>query len=140
MDEKDRILLGALTANARESLVSLARRVGLSRSATQERLKRLERNGTISGYSVRLAPEAPQEGTLALIAVTYAPGTKCDDIVPRLRLMPEIRSCISLAGATDLMLRVSCTSTAALEEVRNRLEHTRGVASTRTHIMLITHW
>lgn len=140
LDEKDRILLGALAANARESLVALARRVGLSRSATQERLRRLERNGTIGGYTVRLAPETTGEGTTALIAVTYRPGAKCEDIVPRLRGVPEIRSCVSLAGSTDLMLRVVCTSTAALEEVRDRLEHLPDVASTRTHVVLATHW
>ncbi len=140
MDEKDRILLGALAANARESLVALARRVGLSRSATQERLRRLERNGTIGGYTVRLTPEPAGEGTTALIALAYAPGVKCDDIVPRLRSMPEIKGCTSLAGSTDLMLHVACSTIAELEAVRDRLDRLPGVQSTRTHVVLATHW
>lgn len=140
MDEKDRVLLGALAANARESLVGLARRVGLSRSATQERLKRLERNGTIAGYTLRLGRQKAEAGTTALIAITYASGAKCEHVVPRLRVMPEITACESLAGETDLLLRVACSSTAELEAVRERVEQTPGIASTRTHVVLTTHW
>lgn len=140
MDEKDRALIGALAANARESLVGLARRVGLSRSATQERLRRLERNGTISGYTVRLPAPDAGAGTTALVAVTYAYGAKCEHVVPVLRRIPEIRSCESLAGETDLLLRIVCSSTAELEAVRERVETTPGVASTRTHVVLAAHW
>lgn len=140
MDDKDRILLGALAANARESLVGLARRVGLSRSATQERLKRLERNGVVSGYTVKLAASALQDGSRAVIAVTYSPGVKCEDVVPRLRSIPEIVSCESLAGPTDLLVRVACRSNAALEQVREEIDHISGVETARTYVILTTHW
>ncbi len=52
LDEKDKILIAKLRRNARESLVGLARSVGLSRSATQERMRRLEREGVIKAYTV----------------------------------------------------------------------------------------
>ena len=58
LDDKDHILIGALRRNARESLVGLARTVGLSRSATQERMRRLEREGIIRGYTVDLAADS----------------------------------------------------------------------------------
>jgi Lrp/AsnC family transcriptional regulator, leucine-responsive regulatory protein len=52
LDDKDEALLLALERDARASVVALAREIGLSRSATQERLGRLERSGAIAGYTV----------------------------------------------------------------------------------------
>ena len=55
MDAKDRSLIALLRANARESTASLARKLGVARSTVQERLTRLEKDGTIAGYTVRVA-------------------------------------------------------------------------------------
>lgn len=54
LTDKDRQLLGLLQANAREPTASLARKLGVSRSAVQERITRLEKAGVITGYSVRI--------------------------------------------------------------------------------------
>jgi Lrp/AsnC family leucine-responsive transcriptional regulator len=83
LDEKDKALVAALRRNARESLVGLARRVGLSRSATQERMRRLEREGVIKAYTVELASEH-DPAVRAMIAVTFEPGFRCKHVVPRL--------------------------------------------------------
>lgn len=139
LDEKGRLLVAALKRNARESLVSLARRIGLSRSATQERLRRLEKEGVITGYTVRLASlEAP--ATMATMFITFQPGKQCEHVVPRLKPITEIVSCISVAGPIDLVLRVECASNAALEEIRRRIAATSGVASVSTHVVLEEHW
>ena len=57
MTPEDRRLLALLKANARESTASLARKLGLSRTTVQERIRRLERNGVIAGYAVRIAED-----------------------------------------------------------------------------------
>ena len=57
--ETDSKLLSLLKANAREPTASLARKLGLARSTVQERIARLERSGTIAGYTVRLADGQP---------------------------------------------------------------------------------
>ena len=57
-NEINRHLIMLLQANGREPLASLARKVGLSRNAVSERLKGLERDGVIAGYTVRLAAES----------------------------------------------------------------------------------
>ncbi|QCI65846.1 Lrp/AsnC family transcriptional regulator [Phreatobacter stygius] len=140
LDDRDRGLIAALRRNARESLVALARRVGLSRSATQERLRRLERDGVILGYTVRLGQAAEAAPVRALIAVSFTPGRNCDHVVPRLAGIPEILACQSLAGAIDLMLTVDCASTVALDQVRQAIASTSGVADATTHLVLRSHF
>lgn len=139
LDEKGRLLVAALKRNARESLVALARRIGLSRSATQERLRRLERDGVIAGYTVRLGKsEAP--ATLALLSVTFAPGRACAQVVPKLKPITQIASCLSLAGPVDLQLRVECASNAELEDIRRRIAAVPGIAAVATQVVLDEHW
>jgi DNA-binding Lrp family transcriptional regulator len=140
LDEKDRLLIAALTRDARESLVSLARRVNLSRSATHERLRRLERTGVIEGYTVRLAPEAAPSGVTAMLAVTLAPGARCDDVVPALAGLPELVACHSLAGPIDLMLVAQAADNAALSALRERVAAVKGVGTVATHVVLATRW
>jgi Lrp/AsnC family leucine-responsive transcriptional regulator len=139
LDDKDKLLIASLQRNARESLVGLARRVGLSRSATQERLKRLERSGVITGYAAQVRAEA-DPAVRALIAVTLEPGRRCEHVVPKLSGLPEIVACQSLAGPMDMVLTVSCGSHAALNEIRNAVAATPGVATATTHVVLHTHW
>ncbi|HEY1386577.1 MAG TPA: AsnC family transcriptional regulator, partial [Dongiaceae bacterium] len=54
LDDTDRRLISLLRANARMPTAALGRHLGLSRSAVQERLKRLERDGVITGYTIVL--------------------------------------------------------------------------------------
>ncbi|RDI59143.1 Lrp/AsnC family transcriptional regulator [Microvirga subterranea] len=137
LDDKDRILVGALRKNARESLVGLARSVGLSRSATQERMRRLEREGVIRCYTVALG-HGHDPAVRAMIAVTFEPGFRCKQVVPRLAGIPEIAACHSLTGAIDLMVMVACASNADLDRIRDAVAATPGVATATTHIVLDT--
>lgn len=139
LDEKDKALLAALRRNARESLVGLARSIGLSRSATQERMRRLERDGTIKAYTVELAAHH-DTAVRAMIAITFEPGVRCKQIVPQLAGIPAIVSCHSLAGSIDLMAMVACDSSATLNEVREAIASAKGVATATTHIVLSTEW
>lgn len=139
MDPKDRILIAALKDNARESIVSLARRVGLSRSATQDRLQRLEKRGVIRGYTVRLGGTGLAH-TRALMAISFKPGFQCEHVLPHLKTLPEIQTCLALAGPVDLMLTVEAASTAALEAVRAAVAKVPGVATVSTHFVLKEHW
>lgn len=139
LDPRDKILISALRSNARESMVSLARRIGLSRSATQDRLQRLEKRGVIRGYTVQLAPAGPEK-TRALMAISFQPGFQCEHVVPHLKTLPEIQSCLALAGPTDLMLTVEAASTAAMEDVRAFIAKVPGIATVSTHFVLKEHW
>ncbi|POH30317.1 AsnC family transcriptional regulator [Sinorhizobium americanum] len=140
LDEKDRLLLAALHKDSRQSLVALARHAGLSRSATHERLRRLETRGAIAAYTIRLGAEQKAPMVRALVAVAFHPGKNCDHVVPHLSGMPHVVSCWSLAGATDLMLLVECDSNDDLDMIRRRIAIIPGVATVQTHVTLRTHF
>jgi DNA-binding Lrp family transcriptional regulator len=131
LDEVDQRLLARLQDDARTPLAALAREVGLSRSAIQERLARLERNGVVAGYTVKLGPAVPV-GVEAWLLLRYAAGFSCDDVMPELASWPEVRAAHSVAGDTDLMVRVRADTPAALARLRERAHALKGVDDVTT--------
>jgi Lrp/AsnC family leucine-responsive transcriptional regulator len=140
IDDKDERILLALTRNARLSVVHLARIVGLSRSATQERLHRLERDGVIAGYTVLLRARNNQPRVRAWVVVRHGQKGACVRTVRAIDGIPEVRSALSVAGEIDLMLDVDAADLADLERVRSRIEGIPGVESVRTHVVLTNHF
>lgn len=140
LDAKDRLLLAALRADARQSLVELARHTGLSRSAVHERIRRLEARQVISGYTVRLGTDVERHEVEALISITFQQGRNCDHVVPHLTGIPNVVTCWSVAGPTDLIVLVECTSNAELDTVRRQIATTPGIATVQTHVSLRTHF
>ena len=61
MDDTDRQLIGLLRNDARASIASLAKVLGVSRGTVQNRMARLAANGTIVGYTVRLKPDVEEQ-------------------------------------------------------------------------------
>jgi Lrp/AsnC family leucine-responsive transcriptional regulator len=137
---KDKQLLAALRADARRSLVELARDTGLSRSAVHERVRRLEARQVIVGYTVRLGSDVDRHDVEALISVTFQQGRNCDHIVPHLTGIPSVVTCWSVAGPTDLILLVECISNSELDIVRRQIATTPGIATVQTHVSLRTHF
>ena len=138
MDDKDRLLLTLLRRDARRSIVALARDLGLSRSATQERLAKLQSSGAIAGFTTieGSGPAARQSAYLSLVLV---PGRRCAEVVPRLRQVPFVSMIHSLTGPVDLMLRVDGDTVAELEQARAAVAAVPGVASVATAVVLERH-
>src|SRR5688572_13153388 len=103
-DDIDRKLIALLQDNARLSTVALAKAVGLSRSAVQERLQRLESASVIEQYTVRLGSGG--DPLQAWLFLRYAESFSCDDVMPLLAAMPEVQTCHSVAGEIDLLVLV----------------------------------
>ena len=139
MDERDEKLLLALERNARASVVDLARRIGLSRSATQERLGRLERSGVIARYTVIRGDAATTTRVEALLLVRHALGSNCARAIPELKKITQIKSIHALAGEHDLAIRVSARDAAGLDRVASTIRSLPGVASVTTHVVLCDH-
>ena len=139
IDEKERRILALLQDDARMPLVAIARAVGLSRSAAQERLRRLERTGVIDRYTIRLAGTAPAPNVQAWLAIRFAPGRSCAQMVPLLAPWPEIRMLQSVAGPVDLMALAEAATLDALTELRERIGAMAGVAGVETTVILRTH-
>ena len=137
LDATDRKLIALLQDNARLSTVALAKAVGLSRSAVQERLQRLEQAGVIAQYTVRLGSGG--EPLQAWLSLRYADGFSCDDVMPLLVDEPAVRLCHSVAGETDLMVLVQVDTPGALADVRERIVGFKGVDDvTTTPVLRVT--
>lgn len=74
LDEIDRALLAVLAEDGRASVSELARQIGLSAPSTSERLRRLEAQGVIGGYTVRIDPRALGYTLQAIVRVKPLPG------------------------------------------------------------------
>lgn len=137
LDDIDRILVRQLVANGRATLAELAVSAGLSVSAVQSRVRRLESRGVVSGYSARIDPEAVGHLLSAFVAITPLDPSQPDDAPARLEHIAEIESCHSVAGEESYILLVRVESPRALEDLLQRIRTTANVR-TRSTIILNT--
>ncbi|WP_165676147.1 Lrp/AsnC family transcriptional regulator, partial [Metapseudomonas otitidis] len=100
LDETDRQLIAALQINARESIATLARRLGIARTTVNSRLARLERSGVISGYGVRLGQRVSEGGLQAYVGITVRPRSG-KDVLRRLTGMAEVQLLCTVSGEFD---------------------------------------
>ncbi|HFB39249.1 MAG TPA: Lrp/AsnC family transcriptional regulator [Oceanithermus sp.] len=132
LDARDRAILDALQEDARLSFAALARRVGMSPPAVAERVRRLEAEGVIRGYGVRLDLEALGYPVTALVAVAATP-----ERYPRVwayaEATPEVRECYFVTGEASFVLRVVARS---IDDLRRIIEDLGAFGSTRTSVAL----
>lgn len=139
LDAKDEALLAALDRNARASVVELARRIGLSRSATQDRLARLERSGAIAGYTVRRGSISARSRLHAWLLVRYKDAVKCAHIVPQLKREQGVIAVFTLSGDPDVLVEVEADDTSQLDVLADRLRAIPGIARVTSHLVLAAH-
>jgi Lrp/AsnC family transcriptional regulator, leucine-responsive regulatory protein len=114
MDSYGRKLLQELQVNARLSLAELGRRIGLSPTATAERLKQMEEIGILRGYTVEIDREALGLEVLAFIRMSCA-GQNYYRLLEYVNTLEEVRECHHLTGGDDFLLKVTTTNMADLE-------------------------
>ena len=137
LDDIDRILVRELVADGRATLSELATSTGLSVSAVQSRVRRLESRGVVTGYSARINPEAVGQLLSAFVAITPLDLSQPDDAPARLQHIEAIESCHSVAGEESYVLLVRVESPRALEDLLQRIRTTANVR-TRSTIILQT--
>ena len=137
MDETNRKILSLLTGDGRLSFTELARQTGLSVSAVQQRVRRLEERGVIRGYSAQINPAAAGLALTAFVSIKPFDPSAPDDAPERLAHLPAIEACHSVAGDENYILKVRVASPAALEELLQEIRAAASV-STRTTIVLST--
>jgi len=135
MRDSDAQLIALLKANAREPTASLARKLGLARSTVQERIARLEREGTIRGYTALLADGADSARLSAHVMISTDPKFG-DRVTGELRKILEIRSLSAVSGAHDLIAIVEAPTAAKLDAALDRIGKVPGVARTVSSIIL----
>lgn len=134
MDDKDRLLLSLLRRDARRPVVALARDLGLSRTATQDRLARLQASGAIAGFTVVEGNGQARE--MAYLMIRLERGARCAQIAPKLRTMPTIEAIHSVTGAIDMIVCVAAEHIEGIERTRVELAGLAGVAEVSTHVVL----
>ena len=134
LDDVDRILVRELMADGRATLAHLATAAGLSVSAVQSRVRRLESRGVITGYTARINPEAVGHMLSAFVAITPLDPSQPDDAPARLPTVPEIEYGHAAAGEESYVLLVRVASARALEGLLQRI---RTVANVRTRSTII---
>jgi Lrp/AsnC family transcriptional regulator, leucine-responsive regulatory protein len=134
LDETDRRLLAELQADGRLTHVALAARVGLSRSAVQERIARLERTGVILGYTVRLGDPGATPGLRAYLMIKG--GASHERAVKLLEGFPEVTVADSVSGDVDLILQLQAERIEDLTRVRDEVARLPGISSTHTLLVM----
>jgi len=135
LDELDRRLLALLQADARSSAADLARRLGVARTTVLARLARLQREGVIVGFTVRLAVDAADRGVEAYVGITTHPKS-ARDVTLRLAALPELRQLCSVSGGFDYLALLRADSPARLDALLDEIGAIDGVTRTTTSVVL----
>lgn len=137
MDSLDRRLLALLRENARASIASLAKALGVARGTVQNRLSRLEHDGTVIGYSVRLKPQVEEHRIRALMTIAVE-GNRIDAVIGALRGDPAVGALHSTNGRWDIVAELRADSLASFDQVLGRIRQLEGISSTETSLLLST--
>ena len=131
--------MAELAVNGRLPIIELARRIGLSKSPTQARLRRLEAQGYILGYRALLDPEKLQREHVAFVEVrlTDTRETALSAFNKAVMGVPEIETCHLIAGQFDYLLKIRCRDMRAYRDILAEVVSTLPyVASTSTHVSM----
>jgi Lrp/AsnC family leucine-responsive transcriptional regulator len=139
IDRIDRRILSLLQSDGRMATVDLAERIGLSPTATSDRLKRLQRDGYVAGFRAQLDPH--RLGLELLVFVEVSLDKTTPDVFERfaqaVRCAPEVLECHMVAGGFDYLVKTRVADMAAYRRFLGEvLLGWPGVKETRTYAVM----
>ena len=135
MDDLDQHLIERLRENARAPVAELARMLGLSRTTIQSRLARLERNGTIAGYSLKLSDAA--RGALVHARVLLNIDVRqAADITAALKRLPGVRRLQSVSGPCEMIATVEAAGMGEMDDLLAAIAQVKGIERVQTALVL----
>lgn len=137
INSKEQELITILRDNGRASVTDLASALGVSRATVQKRLDRLEADGIIAGYTVRLSSAFLAQEIKANVSVVVKPR-KADDIIIALKKSDAVRAVYSVSGPYDLIIQIAAHTVGELDKVIDNIIAIEGVERTETSIILST--
>ncbi|MBA3349860.1 MAG: Lrp/AsnC family transcriptional regulator [Actinobacteria bacterium] len=141
LDRVDHHILRLLREDGRISHAAIAKAVGLSGPAVHERVRKLEQQGVIAGYTCILDPHALNRYHAAFVMVTLSEGEEFaadEPIVARICEEPDVLEFHRIAGQDCYLLKVRTATNRDIEQLLRRIRSIRGVARTQTTIVLST--
>ena len=139
LDSFDHAILRHLAVQGRMSVTELAGRIGLTKSPTQARLRRLEEQQVITGYRAMIDPQQIDAAHIAFVEIKLSDTREAAlrAFNEAARKVPEIEECHLIAGAFDYLLKVRSRDIASYRRVL--AEHISGlphITSTSTHVVM----
>lgn len=135
MDDIDQQLLSLLRENARMPILSLAKKLRLSRTTIQKRVDKLEQSGVILGYSVRVKPDAVQHQIRAMMNIAIE-GNSAMAVHLALRIMPQVQSLYTTNGKWDVIAEIRADSLEVLNLILGKIRAVPGISGSETNILL----
>lgn len=134
---KDDELIALLRVDAREPVASLARKLGLSRTTVQDRLRRLVQSGVIAGYSVKLAREIDRGGIRAYVTISVEPRRQID-VAKAVSRLPQVETLHTVSGKFDLIAQAKTASAEDMDRLIDQVGLIAGVTQIETAVILST--
>jgi DNA-binding Lrp family transcriptional regulator len=134
IDETDRALLAALRQNSRSSFVDLSDSIGVSERTVRTRLRRMEEEGTIRGYTIRESGI----GMTALVRIKVGAGAEIGSLAGEFADWEGVECVYEVSGAADLVAVVHVADTMALRKLLDEIWMVAPaeIASTTTELVL----
>ena len=134
---KDEELIKVLRVNAREPVAALARKLGLSRTTVQDRLRRLEEQGVIAGYTLKLAKDEGSRGIAALVTISVEPRRQIE-VAKILAKFAQIETLHTVSGKIDLIAMVRTATSEDMDKLIDQIGVISGVTEIETAVILST--
>jgi DNA-binding Lrp family transcriptional regulator len=138
MDSVDQHLMALLRQDARLGVATLAHRLGVSRGTVTNRIRRLEDQGVIVGYTVRVRPDAQPDLIRAWMSIAVE-GNRAREVIQALLGEPGVASLHDTNGRWDLLAELQVANLGELSQVLERVRLIRGISHTETSLHLQTH-
>jgi Lrp/AsnC family leucine-responsive transcriptional regulator len=137
VEDLDRRIVDLLCSDGRMSFTDLGKHTGLSTSAAQQRVRRLEQRGVLKGYTAVVDHDALSLPLTAFISIKPVDTSAPDDAPDRLAAISAIEACHSVAGDENYILKVRVGGPGQLESLLAEIRSTANV-TTRTTVVLST--
>ena len=138
MDTLDQQLLALLRLDARSSVATLAAKLKVSRGTVTNRVAKLEAEGVIVGYTVRLRPDAQPDDIRAWTSIAVE-GNQTRAVIATLLGEPGVASLHDTNGRWDLLAELRAPNLGELAKVLERMRLIKGIGATETSIHLQTY-
>ena len=138
MDEIDQKLIAQLRQNSRESIATLAARLKVARGTVKNRMARLEREGVIAGYTLRLRPDVQTDQIKAWMSIAVD-GNRTREVIVTLMGEMGVAALIDTNGRWDLLAEIRADDLRGLAQVLERVRLLKGISNTETSIHLQTY-
>jgi len=135
LDDLDRHLLSLLQANAREPAANLGRKLQIARTTVVARIARLEREGVVAGYGVRLGQKLEDAAVRAICGISVN-AKRAPAVIRALERVPEVEELSAVSGQFDYMVFLRCDTPEKLDVVLDQLGQLDGINQTQTSIVL----